>query len=84
MQGQGELHHDKTGFKIFVIVIPKEGLADTSPAKPSFGMTPTMNVCEEVEFYSRCHTKRKLTVIGLAGEVKPSFDMTMIKILIPF
>ena len=29
--------HAKTGLKIFVIAIPKEGLATTSPAKPSFG-----------------------------------------------
>ncbi len=29
----------KTGFMIFVIVIPKQGLACTSPAKPLFGMT---------------------------------------------
>ncbi len=32
----------KTGCKIFVIVLPKEGLAGTSPPRPSFGMTPTI------------------------------------------
>ena len=36
-----ELGHTKTGLKIFVIVIPKEGLAGTNPFKLSFGMTPT-------------------------------------------
>ena len=28
-----EPHHTKTGLKIFVTVIPKEGLAGTSPAQ---------------------------------------------------
>ncbi len=32
----------KTGLKMFVAVVPKEGLADTSPTKPSFGMTPSI------------------------------------------
>ena len=38
-----EPHHEKRGLKIFVIVIPKECLFGTSPAKHSFGngMTPT-------------------------------------------
>ena len=30
------------GLKIFLVVIPKDGLAGTSPVKPSFGMTPTI------------------------------------------
>ena len=30
----------KTGLKIFVIVIAKEGLAGTSQAKSPFGLTP--------------------------------------------
>ncbi len=34
--------HINTGLEIFVVVIPKEGLAGTSPAKPTFGMTPTV------------------------------------------
>ena len=34
--------HTKTGLKIFVIVIPKESLAGTRSAKPSFGMTLTI------------------------------------------
>ena len=35
-----EMHHIKTGLKIFVpIIITKEGLVGTSPSKPSFGMT---------------------------------------------
>ncbi len=37
-----EVHHAKTGPKIFVVVIPKEGFADTSPSKSSFRMTPTI------------------------------------------
>ena len=31
------------GLKSFVI-IPKEGLAGTNPAQPSFGMTPTIEL----------------------------------------
>ncbi len=34
-----ESRQGETGIQIFFPVIPKEGLADTSPAKPSFGMT---------------------------------------------
>ena len=38
-----EAYHVKTRFKIFVIVIPKEGSAGTSPDKPYFVRTPTIN-----------------------------------------
>ena len=31
-----------TSLKIFVVVIPKEGLEDIDPANPSFGMTPIL------------------------------------------
>ncbi len=41
-QQTGELRHEKTGLKIFVIVIPKGGLGGSSPTKPSFGMTLTI------------------------------------------
>ena len=37
-----ELCQAKTGLKIFGIVIPKEGLAGTLPAKPSFGVSSTI------------------------------------------
>ncbi len=33
--------HGKTDLKVFVVVIPKEGLAGWSPTNPSLGMTPT-------------------------------------------
>ena len=39
-----EPHHTKTDLKIFVVVIPKEGLVGTRPAKPSFGMTLTIEL----------------------------------------
>ncbi len=39
--GTSELHHAKTGLKIFVAVIPKEGLIRLVPGKPSFGKAPT-------------------------------------------
>ena len=32
--------HEKTDLKVFVVVIPKEGLAGLGPANPSLGMTP--------------------------------------------
>ena len=32
-----ESRHAKPGLKIFVVVIPKESLAGSSPAKPYFG-----------------------------------------------
>ena len=40
----GEPHLAETGRKIFVVVIPKGGLTGTGPAKPSFGMTPTIEL----------------------------------------
>ncbi len=36
------LRHEKTDLKIFVVVIPKEGLAGWGPTNPSLGMTPTI------------------------------------------
>ena len=37
--------HAKTGLKIFVLVIPKEGLAGTNLAQSSFGMIPRIVLC---------------------------------------
>ncbi len=37
-----DVHHQKTDLKVFVVVIPKEGLVDWGPANPSLGMTPTI------------------------------------------
>ncbi len=34
--------HREKRFKVFVIVIPKEGLAGWGPANPSLGMTSTI------------------------------------------
>ncbi len=34
----------KTGLKFFVVVIPKEGMAGSSPAKFSFGVTPCIEL----------------------------------------
>ncbi len=39
--GSYEACHEKTDLKFFVVVIPKEDLAGTSPLKLSFGMTLT-------------------------------------------
>ncbi len=37
--------HDETGCKIVVVVIPKEGLAGSSPAKSYFDITLVFNQC---------------------------------------
>ncbi len=42
MQSKYDTHHEKTDLKVFVVVIPKEGLAGWGPANPSLGMTPTI------------------------------------------
>ena len=39
---QVDVRHEKTDLKVFVVVIPKEGLAGWGPANPSLGMTPTI------------------------------------------
>ena len=69
----------KTGFRIFVVVMPKEDLAGTSLAKPSFGMAPTIKVIiHEVNrkhFCGRCHTKGRLG--------RASFGMTATRTLRP-
>ncbi len=39
---QNDMRHEKTDLKIFVVVIPKEGLAGWGPANPSLGITPTI------------------------------------------
>ncbi len=44
------LRHAKTSLKIFVVVLPKQGLAGTSPATPLFGVTPTIEL-----YYSTCY-----------------------------
>ncbi len=58
-----DLHHIKTGLKIFVVVIPKEGMAGTSSAKTSFGLIPTIKLSSvffSLYFNSQLHTKRGL------------------------
>ncbi len=37
-----EVCHEKTDLKVFVVVIPKEGLAGWGPANPSLGMKLTI------------------------------------------
>ena len=37
----------KTGLKIFVVVMPKEGVAGSNPPRPFFGMTPMINITRE-------------------------------------
>ena len=45
-----EKHHTKTGHKTLVVVRPKEGIDGTSLTRPSFGITPT------IELYSVAFT----------------------------
>ena len=37
-----DMHHEKTDLKVFVDVIPKEGLAGWGPTNPSLGVTTTL------------------------------------------
>ncbi len=37
-----DVRHEETDLKVFVIVIPNEGLAGWGPTNLSLGMTPTM------------------------------------------
>ena len=37
--------YTRTSHEIFVIVVPKVGLAGTKPANRSFGMTPNVKYC---------------------------------------
>ena len=57
-----ELCDVKTGLNIFVMVIPKEGMAGNIPAKPSFGMTTT------IELYFVLDSHQRLYFIVALGE----------------
>ncbi len=61
---------------IFVVAMSKEGLVCTSPAKPSFGLTPTLkyNVKKtELWFYSRCRYDEKYLKTFLRDIAQVSF-----------
>ncbi len=63
--------HEKTDLKVFVIVIPKEGM------KPTFREYNLL--CQQSQILkSRCHTKRTM---GSAMCAHPSFGMTTTKTL---
>ena len=60
-------HHAKTGLKILSLSYQKEGFADTSPAKPSFGMTPAVKYNlsrHRMQFSIQCYSNRRF---GRAG-----------------
>ncbi len=87
-----EPSHGKMCLKIFVIVIPKEGLAGWTPpilllvwhrlqnriCKGSFHNFIVSGISKEI--YSRCHIQRR---IGGAQPTNPSLGMTTIEILRP-
>ncbi len=60
--------HEKAGIKIFVVVIPKEGLVGISLAKPSFGKTPTIALTDHIVWYDN----EKILKLVLAW--RSSFD----------
>ena len=65
--------HAITGLTIIVVVETKECLVGNSPAKPSFGMTPTIIIVlylYRLYFIVGCHTKRSL---GRAGASQTFF-----------
>ena len=41
-------HHEKTDLKVFVDVIPKEGLVGWGPANPSLGITTTTEYIQDM------------------------------------
>ncbi len=85
-QNISELHHAKISLEIFVIVIPKDGLADISRAKPSFGITPVYRivVCCLHRFHSIVAVLPKEGLAGLVPSIsKSSFAITITKMLRP-
>ncbi len=76
-----ELCHEKMCLKIFVDVIPKEGLASRAPSILLLVWHWLQNkICEDsrIQCYSQCHTQRR---IGWAPPASPSLGMTATKIL---
>ena len=67
-----DVHHEKTDLKVFVVVIPKEGLAGWDPANPSLGMTPTINYCSTAFIDYILQSVSYPTKIGRAP-ARPSF-----------
>ena len=54
-----DARHGKTDLEVFVVVIPKEGLAGWGPANPSLGVTPTIKYysaafSEAVRWVEKC------------------------------
>ncbi len=62
-------------FKIFIVVKPREGLAVTSPAKPSFGMTLTLGwyttVITNFILQPVSYQKKEAEVNSPLGQVTP-------------
>ena len=76
-----EMCHGKTELKVFVVVIPKEGLTGRAPSIFLLLWHQLQNIIYEgsnVKFYSRRHTQRR---IGGALPAHPSLGMTTTKIL---
>ena len=74
--------HEKMYLKIFVIVVPKEGLADLASPILLVVWHRLQNVISEdnrVKCYSRCHTQRRICE---APPPNPSFGMTTKLILV--
>ena len=66
--------------KVFVIVIPKEGLAGWGPASPSLGMTRTIKYYCLFRLYSVVGVIPKEGLVG-PQPANPSFGMTTTKML---
>ncbi len=64
-----DMRHEKTDLKVFVVVIPKEGLAGRGSANPSLGMTLT------IKYYSPSGAHYSVVIVipkeGLAGPSLP-------------
>ena len=74
--------HRKTGLKILVIFLPKEGLAGTSLAKPSYVMTLTIELYSVVsrDYILKSVSYQKLNWAA-ASQLQAFFGMTTRKII---
>ena len=59
--------HAKTGLKIFVVVVPKEGLAGASPAKPDSDYRSVLCCLHSLYFIVGVMPKKRLAGLMLSS-----------------
>ncbi len=78
-----DARHEKTDLKVFVVVVPKEGLAGGGLANPSLGMTNTIKYLRKILLYCLQRFYSAVGVIPKEGlavpqPANPSLGMTTI------